>query len=183
MSLIPTRLLIIKNLVALLEGPLVINGVEADMCGKVYRGRNILGEEAASTANLPCLSIIEAPRPDIAVFAGEGEARADALTLLITGLIEDFEFDPTGVNQRGDAAYFLHAAVEQRMGRIVAKKTASGRPEFPEHFMLGNLITSLATAPPVVRPEGEKLSSRASFFLPVRVGIAGGLWQPYTSVA
>lgn len=183
MSNIPTRLLVLMRLCDLLEGPLVIDGVSTSLAGKVYRGRNLLGDESVADDMCPCLSIIEAPRPDIAVFAGDGEARLDALTLLITGVANDLEWAPGNTNQRGDAGYYLHAAVEERLARIVSLKAKTGNPEFPEHYMLGNLITSLAVAPPVVRPEGDKLSSKATFFLPVRVGIGGALWQPYTSVA
>lgn len=176
MASIPTRLLIVQRLQALLEGPLLIKGVSTDMTGKVYRGRNILGEEAVGDDQLPCLSIIESPRPDIAVFSGAGEGRSDALTLLITGVCEDDKTVP------GDNAYYLDAAVEEQLSKIVRMKRSSGTAEFPEHYMLGKLITGLALAPPVCRPEGDKLSSRATFFLPIRVGIGSLLEQPYTSV-
>ena len=174
MAQVPTRLLVLQRFQKLLEGPLIIDGVSVDMTGRVFRGRNLLGEE--TTESCPALAIIEAPRPDIAVFAGENEARSDALTLLITGLMDDNKEQP------GDAAYYLHAAVQEQLAKITAINNRSGNAAYPEHYMLGNTITALAIAPPVVRPEGDKLSSKASFFLPVRVGNAGLLAAPYTSV-
>src|SRR5690606_4287447 len=101
----------------------------------------------------PAISILEAPRPDIAVFAGEeGFMRKDRWTLLIQGLAEENLLNPS------DSAYYLCAAVEQRLHRIQAVKRASGAPEFPEDYMLGNLITALEIAPPVVRPPEDKVS-------------------------
>ena len=176
MAQIPTRLLVVQRLQALLEGPLTIKGVAVDMTNKVLRGRNILGDDVVANDQLPCLAIIEAPRPDIAIFAGAGEGRSDALTFLITGVATDDKAAP------GDAAYWLNAAVEEQLSKIVEIKNSSGSPAYPEHYMLGNSITGLEVAPPVCRPEGDKLSSRATFFLPIRVGIGALLKQPYTSV-
>lgn len=174
MAQVPTRLLILQRLQALLEGPLTIDGVSVDMTNKVFRGRNLIGEE--TTESCPALAIIEAPRPDIAVFAGENEARSDAMTLLITGLMDDDKSQP------GDAAYYLEAAVREQLSLIVSINPRNGNPKSEQHYLLGQTITGLAVAPPVVRPEGDKLSSKATFFLPIRVGIAGLLEAPYTSV-
>lgn len=172
MTQVPLRLEILKRLTALLEGPLTIDGEEVSMEGAVFRGRNIVGEEVKP---LPIISIIEAPRPDIASFAGEGVGRHDQWTLLITGRAEDDAANPS------DSAYYLYAAVEERLGRVIAVKV-SGTAKYPEHHLLGGLISSLEIAPPVVRPPDDKVvSASAYFFLPIRVGIASRLGEPYTS--
>lgn len=174
MTLIPTRLLVLQRLTELLEGPLTVEGVEVDMTGAVFRGRNLVGEERKAG---PVLSILEAPRPDVASYAGENAfMSSDRWTLLITGMTGDDKINP------GDPAYYLCAAVQQRLHRIVAVKGTSGTPLYPEHYMLGKSITGLEVAPPVVRPPDDKVSSSAFFFLPVRVGIAVNYGEPYTSV-
>ena len=174
MSNIPTRLLILQRLQALLEGPLVFKEQPLPMEGKVFRGRNILGDESAGQS----LSILEAPRPDFAYFAGEEKMmRKDKLTLLIQGRTPDDKLNPC------DNAYYLCAAVEERLNRVIAERSA-GRDGglYPEHYLLGNLITDMEVAPPVVRPPEDKVSSSAFFFLAVRVGIAGEIGRPYTQV-
>lgn len=166
----PTRLLVVQRLCTLLE-TLEFKGQPLDMTGKVSRGRNILGEEVAA----PALSIIEAPRPDFASFAGEEHfMRKDNMILMIQGRAVDDKLLP------GDEAYWLAAAVEQRLSAITATKK-HGSPEFPEHHLLGNLITGLEIAPPVVRPPEDKVSQWAFFFLVLRVGIAVDTRSPYTA--
>lgn len=175
MSLIPTRLLVLRRLQALLEGPLLVEGEAVDLFGAVFRGRNLIGEERKP---LPALSVLEAPRPDMADYAGENSfMRKDRWTLLITGMVQDDKLNPS------DPAYHLCAAVEERLGRVVAIAPQSGKPLYPEHYMLGNLITGLEVAPPVIRPPDDKVSATAFFFLPIRVGIAVPVGRPYTSVS
>jgi hypothetical protein len=172
---IPTRLLIMQRLTALLE-TLVINGVETDLTKFVFRGKNLVGDERADG---PSLSILESPRPDIASFAGEEAfARKEWWTLLITGMTKDDRVNPY------DPAYYLQAAVDERLNRVIAiKSNGSGSPLYPEHHLLGGLITGLEVAPPVIRPPEERVSSTAFFFLPIRVGVAVQFGKPYTTVA
>lgn len=167
----PTRLLVVQRLCTLLE-TLEYQGQPIDLTGKVTRGRNIVGEEVAA----PALSIIEAPRPDFASFAGEEHfMRKDNMILMIQGRAVDDKL------LAGDNAYWLAAAVEQRLSRITAEKSNGMGAQFPEHYMLGKLITGLEVAPPVVRPPEDKVSQWAFFFLVLRVGIAVDIRSPYTA--
>lgn len=168
----PTRLLVVQRLCSLLE-ELEVNGAYVDMVGKVFRGRNIIGEEVQA----PALAILEAPRPDFATFAGEEHfMRKDSMLLMIQGRADDDKLNPS------DNAYWLAAAVEQRLSRVIAQKKSgmNGGGEFPEHYMLGNLITKMEMAPPVVRPPEDKVSRWAFFFLVLRVGVAVDIRSPYT---
>lgn len=172
----PTRLLVLQRLGAVIENTSwpTEEDLDATLQNKVFRGRNLSGEEDKPW---PIVSIIEAPRPDIGVYAGEDMfMRQDRWTLLINGIILDDKLHPT------DAAYHLCAAVEMSLGRIIAKKPGSGRPLYPDEHMLGDLISSFEIAPPVIRPPSDKASAAAFFFLPVRVGIATPVGQPYTPV-
>ena len=168
----PYRLEVLKRLCDLLEHEYVNEELTFDLRGAVVRGRNILGEE---TKPLPFLSILEAPRPDVANYAAEdGPFRSDNWTLLIQGRVLDDKLKPS------DDAYYLCAAVEERLSRIVLMEPTRGKPVYPEHHMLGGLITSFHVAPPVVRPPEDKISASAFFFLPVRVGMAVDMRSPYT---
>lgn len=174
MALIPTRLLILQRLQALLEGITDLgNGETIDLSKSVYRGRILLGAEVST----PCLSILEAARPDASVdMRGDfDEWRAEGWTLLLQGMIADDPFNPT------DRAYWLQAAVEKRLSRIVADNDFA-TPAWPENFMLGNLINKFEIGPPVVRPPEDKVSATGFFFQPVRVGISGRIDEPYTTV-
>lgn len=171
----PKRLLVVKRLCDLLETePMEVDGKTYNMKGAVWRGRNILGEEIKP---LPAISVLESPRPDFAIYAGEDEARRDNMTLLVTGLIESRDkYNPS------DAGYWFHAAVEERLSRVADVKPGSGNPKYPEHYMLGDLLSSFDVGAPVVRPPDDKTRSCAYFFLPIRVGIATLVTEPYTQV-
>lgn len=177
---IPTRLLVLQRLTKLLEGVEVTfdGGMPISMQGRVVRGRNIIGDETEA----PFLSLLDAPRPDTPEYAGTNQMRKDDWTILISGIATDNKANPS------DNGFWFVAAVEERLGLVVDVHKARGTPLYPEHYMLcdGNLdkqlITKLEVAPPVVRPPEDKLSSKAFFFLPIRVGIAGAVGKPYTSV-
>lgn len=171
--LIPKRLLVLQRLTDLLQ-TVEFRGQVLDLTGKVTRGRNIIGDEVEPDP--AALHIIEAPRPDFALYAGEDAfMRKDNMMLMIQGRAVDDKLVP------GDEAYYLAAAVEQRLARVTAIKSG-GRPAYPEHYMLGDLITGLEVAPSVVRPPEDKVSKWAFFFLVLRVGIAVDIGEPYTSV-
>lgn len=172
--MIPTRLLILRRIAELLATISDIGLPEqVDMADKVFRGRVLFG---ADVKPLPMLSILEAPRPDVAAdHKGDwDEWRTEGWTLLVQGVIEDDIANPT------DNAYFLEAAVEQKLAEINATNDF-GQPADPDVFMLGGLINRLEIGPPVVRPPENNPSASGFFFLPIRVGIAVDLSSPYTA--
>ena len=161
----PKRLAVIAALQALLEQISVADGDAFDMTGKVYRNRLLFGQDV--TGDPPALSIIEAPRSDTAFYAGsDGEARLDAWTLMIQGIVADTKLDDSG-----DDAYFLVQDVERRLSRIMSEDPVSGRPEFPNDYRLNGMISSVEIAPPIVRPPEAGVSANVFFYLPIRVGI------------
>lgn len=162
---LPKRLAVMRALQKLLEQISVNDGDCLDMAGKVLTGRVLYGADTIMQA--PLLSIIEAPRPDFAVFAGTGNmARADKWTLLIQGLMED---DKTA--NTADHPYYFAQDVEKRLKRITALKD-SGSPQYPDDHMLGDMISSVELAPPVIRPPEAQVSGNAFFYIPIRLGIA-----------
>lgn len=172
---IPKRLLIMKRLEALLlAAPIEIDGVEHDLAGKIVRGKSLIGDEVT----VPLLAILESPRPDFAQYAGEEKLTMfDNLTLLIQGRCTNDAVYPS------DPAYWFSAAVIERLSWIEAEKKSSQMPLHPEHYKLGNIITSMEVAPPVVRPPEDKSSAWAFFYLVVRFGVAGDIANQYTQVS
>lgn len=174
MAKVPYRLAVLNALTGLLEmanGPDHM-GQPFNLSGKVFRGRTEFGEETA----LPALSILESPTPDIGRFAGSGEAFADKWTLLVQGWAKDDKDNPS------DPAYYLAAATLERLALITATRNdASGRPLDKQAYLLNGLLTDAEIGAYVVRPVDKQASSRAFFYLPIRLGLARDVGEPYLS--
>lgn len=173
MAQVPKQLLILRRLTAHLEGITAANGYTFDLAGRVHRGRTTYGEETA----VPCLSVLEAPRPDDAVRAAGGDRlqRAEQWTLLLQGWVPDDKDNPT------DPAYELKAAVEKRLSEVVVED-GLGRAVNPDAYMLGGLIVGMVIGPGVVRPPQEGVSGKAFFYLPLVIAMAADLRQPYVTI-
>lgn len=171
-TLVPTRLLILQRLTALIEATQTeLPLPPVNLVGKVFRGRALTGTEVER----PAVSILEAPRPESAIWTGEWNIQRGPWTILIQGLARDDKENPT------DAAYYLAAAVERQLSKAVALSQGTGKPVHPEHYLLGKLVTSIEIAPAVVRPPEKDASSTAFFFLPLRLGVAASPGEPYTA--
>lgn len=174
MAKVPYRLAVLNAITGLLElvdGPDHL-GQPFDLRAKVYRGRTEYGDETS----LPALSVLESPNPDIGRFAGSGEAFADKWTLLVQGWAKDDKDNPS------DPAYYLAAAVLEKLALITAtRKDSSGRPLDQQAYLLGGLITDAEIGAYVVRPVDKQASSRAFFYLPIRLGLARDVGEPYLS--
>jgi hypothetical protein len=155
------RLDVLKRFTALLEGITVADGYEHNMPGQVFRGRLVFGEEVAP----PFISIMEAPRPDFAQFAGGNEVRKDDWSLLIQGWAKEDPENPL------DALYPLLTDVEERLARVIAVDRY-GDPLDADNYMLGRTIVSLQVSPPVVRPPSSDPVAKGCFLLTLRVGLA-----------
>lgn len=161
----PKRLAVIMALQSLLAQISKADGDYFDLAGKVVRNRVLLGADINERP--PLVAIVEAPRPDIALFAGnESEARKDLWTIMIQGIAFD---DRKGGS---DDVYYLAQDVERRLHRIQAEKAQSGNPVYPDDHLLGGMITSVEIAPPVIRPPEAGVANNAFFYLPIRLGMA-----------
>ncbi len=166
----PKRLAVLTRLQLLLEQICVADNDLYDMAGHVHINRLLFGPDVRQDADAT-LAIVEAPRPDFATFAGSGEARADKWTLMIQGTVPDDKTVDTEY-----LPYFLCQDVERRLLRVTEQK-ASGNPKYPSDYMLGDMISSVEVAPPVIRPPEAGVSSHAFFYLPIRLGIAVEIGQ------
>lgn len=167
------QLAIQKALTAHLEGMTVAGGYGFNMIGAVFRGRALISDETL----LPCLSILESPRPDEAARTGgpEGAFRVEDWILLVQGWVEDDKANPT------DPAYELKAHVEARLSEIIRINPVTGKPVFPVAYRLGGLIAGLSIGPGVVRPPQERVSAKAFFYLPLAVKIATSSTAVFTA--
>lgn len=166
---VPKRLAVIMALQDLLSKISVADGDKFTLDGKVYRNRVLLGAEI--TERPPVVAILEAPRPDIASYAGdENSYRRDNWTLMIQGIAADNRKDGT------DDVYYLCQDVERRLQRITETKD-SGNPKYKDAYMLGGMITSVEIAPPVIRPPEAGVANNAFFYLPIRVGMAAKIGE------
>lgn len=162
----PKRLAVLVALQKLLGQISTADGDAYTMAGKVHRGRLLFGQDV--TGNPPALSIVEAPKPDEALFAGEQKGqRSDNWLLLVQGIVEDTKRDDDC-----DNAYFLCQDVERRLARIQAVKEGSGSPKYPDDYLLGGMISAVEIAPPVVRPPEAGVSDNAFFYLPIKLTIS-----------
>jgi hypothetical protein len=162
---IPHRLQVLRALSALLETTSGESEIQTfNFKNSVFRGRGRFGDEVGQS---DYMSILEAPRPDVGREGGENEAsRHSTWDLLLQAWSHDDPDNPL------DPMYFVAAAIEQTLCKIVAVKPGSGRPVFPTDYMLGNLVTSFSYGPGVVRPPMDGISSRVFLYMPLRVGIA-----------
>lgn len=166
----PVQLVILRRLANHLAGMTVADH-GYDMTGRVHVGRAVLGKETA----LPALNIIEAPDPVDGNPADEpGLVRDVTWRLLLQGFVEDDKAAPT------DPAYRLKAAVERRLAEVSSEK--NGRPEFPDAFRLGRLISGLTFGIGVVRPPQENVSDKAFFWLPLNVRFKADARHPTMTV-
>ena len=162
----PYRLRVQKAVSAALKEITPANGYLHDLSAAVFRGRNIFGEPDP----LPMVSILEAPiQPDQPKTPDGGATQNGEWELVIQGFAEDDKFNPT------DPAHRLLADVKKRLG-IEAKKYVPGKGYAT--FGMGGKLGKLVIGPGVVRPPDE-ISSKAYFWLTIRLGLVEDMDDPY----
>jgi hypothetical protein len=161
----PKQLRILKKLTNHLE---LTSGYEGIV---VWRGKSVVSAKDIEN----CLSILEAPRPLVGLGAGENRhKRLENWTLLLQGWPKDDKENPS------DPAYYLKAACEQWLSRIIAVDDNTGLPLYKETYMLGGDISALTIGQGLVRPPSEEGASRlAMFFLPLIVELTTDVRNPY----
>jgi len=159
----PFRLKVLKALTAILEEITPANGYNHDLSDKVFRGREIFGDDDP----LPMISILEAieqsedtPPPNSGThFKGPWE-------LQIQGFVQDERENPT------DPAHFLMADVKKR---LAAERK---RDEQYNLFGFDNRVYQLRISPGVVRP-ADDVSAKAYFWLRISIEMVENLMDPY----
>lgn len=167
------KLQALKKLTEILEGVTPANGYQHDLKGRVFRGRGLIGAQES----LPCVNILESPTPLDGFYADEDDlVRKDTWVLLVQGWVEDDPIHPT------DPVYALLTDVQKRLSDIVATVAPSGRPKFPGSHLLGGLISKMEIGADVVRPPEEGVSTKAFFYMPIRLTVSVNMIDPTTKV-
>ncbi len=188
MTEVPVQLRIMQRLTEILErvNPadiILLNslGEPYDLRGKVFRGRLVFGDNDDGAV----VTIVEAPKPEPWDAADLTESTGLVSWLLLVQGREAAAADSDAVEESNptDGAYYLKAAVEKQLSRIVQMDENARRPRYPDDYLLGEkLISGLSISPGVVRgPDGEKVG-QAFFYIPLLVKYAIELKQPYVTV-
>lgn len=151
------------------------NGYQHDLSGAVFRGKLLFDESDP----LPSVSLLESPDPDRAPVLAGYHDRVDApqsneeWMLLLQGWAVDDKVNPT------DPAYRLMADVRKALAKILqGDDPMSGRQAHPS-YMLGGLIEGMTMEPGVARPPQEGVSSRAFFWMRVKLKFVEDQNDPY----
>jgi hypothetical protein len=160
----PFRLRVLQSLTTVLEGITPANGYTHDLTGRVFRGRDIFGEDDP----VPMVCILEAveEKPQLASPQSSGES-AGPWELQIQGFVEDDRMNPT------DPAHRLMAEVKKR---LIEERTRERQRNI---LGMGGRITELKISHGVVRPADE-ISGKAYFWLRLTLGLVENLLDPYT---
>ena len=160
----PLKLQIMKAMTTSLESVSIASGFHNDLADSVFRGRNVFGDSDP----LPMVSILEAPVPIDKVMAPAGSQKDTGdWELLIQGFSKDDPDNPT------DPAHLLMADVKRVL--VAEKSKGGGQFTTTGPFGLGKFIRKMYIGQGVVRPPEQYVSSKAYFWLGVRLNIVENL--------
>lgn len=161
----PKQLRILKKLCAHVEATPGYDGIEC------VRGKLVV----TASELVDKLSIIEAPRPIDGTPAGNmNRVRNESWQLYLQGWPKDDKVNPS------DPAYYMKAAVEVQLSRLIDEDDETGLPKYPTEYLLGREITSLTVGQGVVRPPSDEAASRlAMFYIPLTIGLVTDIRNPY----
>lgn len=147
---------------------------DIDLRQKVFRGRITIGSEV----QMPAVALLESPQPFDAQHAGDGDLwKNEGWRVLVQGFSTDDKQNPS------DPAYRLKAALQVQLSRVGRMRPdGSGKPLFPDDYMLGNLISGLKIGQGVVRPPQENVSQYAFCYIPLIINLQTDASNPYVAL-
>lgn len=181
----PLRLAILRKLQALIEQTefneeTVPNGVMYDLNGKVYRGRALVGKEYSGGYYI---NIIDAPRQDPGITAGNKQAIKNTWELYIQTVIAD---DGRGEYDIQDDLYWLGAAVEIQLSKLVKEDVRHAKPVYPADYRFGESfykrVVSVEVGPSLVRPPNPDANEEAFMFQSIVIELAGVIGDPFIDI-
>lgn len=168
------QLAILKAIVTHLQGITAANDYTFDLSDAVFRGRPLYGDDVPEEM----LSVVELLQGDVTtdVAGEESIERSETWILLVQGITKNDIDNPT------DQTYLLKAAVEHRLARAI-QRNRYGDPEFPSEYYFGlaslKVITRITIGPGIVSPPRQGVSNKAFFYLPLGIGLATDISNPY----
>lgn len=186
---IPLRLRVLRNLSDTLEtinpdtkdgdgNPLYPGSIfdePLDLRGKVFRGRNKLGDSDPDIA----ISILESPQqPDLSTQPIEGNSSFDRWEILIKGDV---------VDQKGrtptDNCHILMAAVKKCLQLERVRQTGTVPQQSSSNILsMRGAVDQLNISPGIVRPSEENISPFSFFWLVLTLRIVEDRKDPYRIV-
>lgn len=167
MSAKPFRLRVQETLTAELESISVAAGYSGDLAGRVFRGRNMFGEDDP----LPMIAILETPEmPDTPVTPAGASAGRTTYKLIIQGFAEDDKANPT------DPAQYILADVKRKL--VELRKQVGSSNGLLGFGLKGSIVENIKIGTGVVRPPDE-LSANAYFWLSVELDLVEDHANPF----
>lgn len=175
----PFRLRVQKAIAAAIGEIAVADGYALDLADKVFRGRLIFGDNDP----VPMISVIEPPLPN--------EMRPSPLVstvedgwwdIIVQGFVKDDRDNPT------DPAHVAMADVKKRLAKELKRKGTGGNARQPNPFGLNflpdgsmrkNQVEQFKIGAGVVRPPEEAVSSKAYFWLTLKLKIVEDNLDPF----
>jgi hypothetical protein len=179
-ALVPTSLLVLQRLQAHLR--LMAPGQQEyrdrddavyDLSSSVYLHRVLFGADTAA----PFLSLLPAPKqePYDAADMERLTSRSDWLLLL-----QGYERND---GDEIEAAYYLMAAAQAHLSRIVEQRKSGSGPKYPDEHLLGlnGVVTALDIGQGIVRPPDGQQVARTFFYIPLVVSYVVDMTTPYST--
>ncbi len=163
----PFRLTVLKAIGTCLEGITPEAGCDHDLRGRVFRGREIYGEDDP----IPLVSIHEVPGDgDMPMQLRDGGESVVTLNIVLQGFVDDDRLNPT------DPAHRLLAEVKAALS--AERMRGMGRAR--DILGLGGRVAELKIGGGVVSSPEFGVSSYAFFILPVVVTFTENVNFPFT---
>ncbi len=175
----PFRLRVQKAIAAAISEISVADGYALDLADSVFRGRLIYGDNDS----VPMISIIEPPLPN--------EMRPSPMVstvedgwwdIIVQGFVRDDRENPT------DPAHVAMADVKRRLAMELKRKGTGANARQPDPFGVNfnadgstrrNIIEQFKIGAGVVRPPEEAVSTKAYFWLTLRLKIVEDNLDPF----
>jgi len=161
------RLQIQKALTTELEKITKANGYTHNIT--VARGRMVLDDN--DLANVPLISIVEAPKEDTINYPDTGNAQKNGWQLLLSGWVVPDPLNPT------DAAHDLLREAKLALSPI-RLSLAPHEMQGNTVYMLNGLITSLDIGGGICRPPDERSYGHSFFLLPITLTFVENMESP-----
>lgn len=154
-------------------------GLTLDFTGRVHRGRALFGHETDGYY----LNLIDSPRQDPGVTAGDKQARRSAWEIYLQIVNPDRGDFSSDIY---DEIQFMSAAAEKQLSRCVKMDDRKGKPLYPDDYRLGpqlsSYVVSVEVGPSLVRPPEPEARAHAYSFQSIVIEMASLVGLPYVEI-
>ncbi len=176
----PFRLRVHKAIANVIAEVSIAGGYNLDLAGKVFRGRLVFGDKDP----VPMISIMEPPLPnDMRNSPLLSTAEDGWWDVIVQGFVKDDRENPT------DPAHVAMADVKKRLAQELKRKGEGTERNQPNPFGVNydeagarrkNTIEQFKIGAGVVRPPEEAVSTKAYFWLVLKLKIVEDNLDPFS---